>query len=113
MATHSELNASEHTRFIKQAALDLGFSFCGVSQATFLEEEAPKLEAWLNKGMHGEMAYMANHFDMRLDPRLLVPGAKSVVSVLFKLSLRSERSTEAANTAHSRAHRRGGGTRVC
>ncbi len=83
MATHSELNASEHTRFIKQAALDLGFSFCGVSQATFLEEEAPKLEAWLNKGMHGEMAYMANHFDMRLDPRLLVPGAKSVVSVLF------------------------------
>lgn len=63
--------------------MELGFSFCGFSKAEFLEEEAPQLESWLNKNMHGEMAYMANHFDMRLDPRLLVPGAKSVVSLLF------------------------------
>jgi epoxyqueuosine reductase len=63
--------------------VDLGFSFCGISKADFLREEAPHLEAWLNKAMHGEMTYMENYFDMRLDPRLLVPGAKSVVSFLF------------------------------
>lgn len=68
---------------IKQISRELGFSFCGISKAEFLEEEAPRLEAWLNGGMHGRMAYMENHFDKRLDPRLLVPGAKSVVSLLF------------------------------
>lgn len=56
---------------------------CGVSQADFLEAEAPRLESWLKKEMHGEMAYMENHFDKRLDPRLLVDGAKSVVSLLL------------------------------
>lgn len=61
----------------------MGFSFCGISKADFLEEEAPRLEAWLNQNMHGQMNYMANHFDMRLDPRILVPGAKSVVSLMF------------------------------
>ncbi|MDB5125459.1 MAG: tRNA epoxyqueuosine(34) reductase QueG [Mucilaginibacter sp.] len=55
--------------------------FCGISKAEFLEEEAPRLEAWLKKGMHGEMQYMENHFDKRLDPRLLVDGAKSVISL--------------------------------
>ena len=83
MATQSDLGASENARLIKQLALELGFSFCGISKAEFLQEEAPRLEAWLNKGMHGEMSYMENHFDKRLDPRLLVPGAKSVVSFLF------------------------------
>ena len=68
---------------IKQISKDLGFSFCGISRAEFLEEEAPRLEQWLNAGMHGKMSYMENHFDKRLDPRLLVPGAKSVVSLLF------------------------------
>lgn len=68
---------------IKQQAHDLGFSFCGISQATFLEEEAPRLEKWLKKNMHGEMQYMANHFDKRLDPRLLVDGATSIISVLY------------------------------
>lgn len=72
-----------HTKLIKAEALRLGFSFCGVSKADFLEEEAPRLEAWLNKNMHGEMHYMANHFDKRLDPRLLVPGAKTVISFLY------------------------------
>jgi epoxyqueuosine reductase len=72
-----------NTQLIKQEAQRLGFSFCGISKADFLEEEAPRLEAWLNKNMHGAMGYMANHFDKRLDPRLLVPGAKSVVSLLF------------------------------
>lgn len=55
--------------------------FCGISKAEFLEEEAPRLEAWLKKGMHGEMRYMENHFDKRLDPRVLVDGAKSVISL--------------------------------
>ena len=54
--------------------------FCGISKAGFLEDEAPRLEAWLKNGMHGEMQYMENHFDKRLDPRLLVDGAKSVIS---------------------------------
>ncbi len=55
--------------------------FCGIAKAEFLEEEAPRLEAWLNKGMHGEMQYMENHFDKRLDPRLLVDDAHSVISL--------------------------------
>jgi epoxyqueuosine reductase len=68
---------------IKQEAQRLGFSFCGISKAEFLEEEAPRLEQWLSQNMHGKMNYMSNHFDKRLDPRLLVPGAKSVISLLF------------------------------
>ncbi|MBA5793830.1 tRNA epoxyqueuosine(34) reductase QueG [Flavobacterium sp. xlx-214] len=76
-------NKEQYTQFIKQKAQQLGFSYCGVSQATFLEEEAPHLETWLKNNMHGEMQYMENHFDKRLDPRLLVPGAKSVVSLLL------------------------------
>lgn len=73
----------KHTALIKQKAQDLGFSFCGISRATFLEEEAPRLEQWLKNGYHGEMTYMENNFDKRLDPRLLVEGAKSVVSLLL------------------------------
>lgn len=57
--------------------------YCGISKADFLEEEAPRLEDWLHKNHHGEMSYMANHFDKRLDPRLLVEGAKTVVSLLL------------------------------
>src|SRR5690606_37920780 len=60
-----------------------GFLDCGLSKAEFLEDEAPRLELWLSKGMHGKMSYMENHFDMRLNPTLLVPGAKTVVSLLF------------------------------
>lgn len=56
---------------------------CGISKADFLEAEAPRLEQWLNQNHHGKMGYMANHFDKRLDPRVLVPGAKSVVSLLL------------------------------
>src|SRR3569833_2789452 len=70
-----------YSQLIKTWAKDLGFLFCGVAKADFLENEAPRLEAWLNKGMHGEMGYMENYFDKRLDPRLLVEGAKSVISL--------------------------------
>ncbi|WP_340200417.1 tRNA epoxyqueuosine(34) reductase QueG [Ascidiimonas sp. W6] len=68
---------------IKTEAKRLGFLSCGISKAAFLEEEAPRLEDWLNKNHQGEMRYMENHFDKRLDPRLLVDGAKSVISVLL------------------------------
>ena len=71
------------TQLLKAEAYRLGFSYCGVARAGFLEEEAPRLEAWLAQGRHGTMAWMANHFDKRLDPRLLVEGARSVVSLLY------------------------------
>ncbi|MGM0635549.1 MAG: tRNA epoxyqueuosine(34) reductase QueG [Bacteroidota bacterium] len=76
-------SASTYKRIIKNEALELGFLSCGVSKAEFLEEEAPRLENWLNNNMHGEMKYMENHFDKRLDPTKLVDGAKSVVSLLY------------------------------
>lgn len=71
------------TKIVKNTALKMGFSFCGISNADFLETEAPKLEAWLNKDFHGNMYYMENHFDKRLNPALLVPGAKSVISLML------------------------------
>ncbi len=77
------MQKSLYTTLIKAEAKRLGFDFCGISKAGFLEEEAPRLEAWLNKGMQGQMHYMSNHFDKRLDPRLLVDGAKSVISLLL------------------------------
>ena len=70
-----------YSQFIKEEAKRLGFLFCGISPAGFLEEEAPLLEKWLSSGYQGEMSYMENHFDKRLDPRLLVDGAKSVISL--------------------------------
>jgi epoxyqueuosine reductase len=71
------------TKRIKDKARDLGFLACGVSKSEFLDSEANHLETWLKKGMQGEMKYMENHFDKRLNPSLLVDGAKSVVSVLL------------------------------
>lgn len=68
---------------IKAEASRLGFDYCGISKAEYLNEDAHRLEAWLNKGMHGKMQYMENHFDMRVDPARLVPGARSVISLLF------------------------------
>ena len=72
-----------YSQLIKQKAEKFGFQSCGISKAEFLEEEAPRLEAWLNKGYHGEMKYMENHFDKRLNPTLLVDGAKSVISLSY------------------------------
>ncbi len=72
-----------NTKLIKDKAKELGFFFCGISKADFLEEEAPRLEKWLSENRNGKMDYMSNHFDMRLDPRLLVDNAKSVVSLLL------------------------------
>jgi epoxyqueuosine reductase len=72
-----------NTKLIKSLASQLGFSFCGIAKAEFLEEEAPRLEEWLKRGYQGKMSYLENHFDKRLDPRLLVPGAKSVISLMY------------------------------
>jgi epoxyqueuosine reductase len=73
----------KHTYLIKTEAKRLGFLSCGISKAEFLEEEAPRLETWLNNNMHGEMRYMENHFDKRLDPTKLVEDSKSVISLLL------------------------------
>ncbi len=73
----------KYAHLIKQKSGELGFDFCGISKAEYLEEEAKNLENWLSKGYHGKMAYMANHFDKRVDPRELVHGAKSVISLLY------------------------------
>ncbi len=76
--THREIS-----QFIKQESIALGFLSCGISRARFLEEEAPRLESWLKSNMHGEMSYMENYFDKRLDPRKLVEGCKSIISLSF------------------------------
>ena len=68
-----------NTQLIKQLAVAMGFDYCGIAQAKELTEDAIRLEQWLHKGYHGEMEYMAKNFDLRIDPRKLVPGAKSVI----------------------------------
>jgi epoxyqueuosine reductase len=74
---------AEHSSLIKRKARELGFSHCGIAKAGFLEEEAPRLEKWLHESRHGQMSYMENHFDKRLDPTKLVEDSKSVVSLLL------------------------------
>lgn len=77
------VNKSKYSQLIKTEAKRLGFISCGISKAQFLEEEAPRLEKWLKNNMQGEMHYMENHFDKRLDPTKLVEGSKSVISLLL------------------------------
>lgn len=74
---------SQYTQLIKNKAYDLGFMYCGISKAGFLEEEAPRLEKWLSAQHNGKMDYMQNHFDKRLNPTLLVEDSKSVISLLL------------------------------
>ncbi|QMU63207.1 MAG: tRNA epoxyqueuosine(34) reductase QueG [Flavobacteriaceae bacterium] len=73
----------QYSQFIKKEAKRLGFLNCGIAKAGFLEKEAPRLASWLENDFHGEMQYMENHFDKRLDTRLLVDGAKSVISLSY------------------------------
>jgi epoxyqueuosine reductase len=77
------MDSQKIKQLILQKSKELGFFYCGFSKAEFLEEEAPRLEKWLNQNYQGKMSYMANHFDKRLDPRLLVDNAKTVVSLLL------------------------------
>jgi epoxyqueuosine reductase len=77
------LQKSEHTSYVKNTALSLGFNYCGISKAEKLDQDARRLESWLNNGFHGKMSYMENYFDLRVDPTKLVPGAKSVITLLL------------------------------
>ena len=72
-----------HTRTVKQTASSLGFHFCGIARAGMLDDDARRLEQWLSSGMHGSMQYMEKYFDLRVDPQKLVPGAKSVITLLL------------------------------
>ncbi|MBV9987765.1 MAG: tRNA epoxyqueuosine(34) reductase QueG [Chitinophagaceae bacterium] len=72
----------KNTAIIKQLAAELGFHYCGIARAEPLDEDARRLEAWLQQGMHGSMDYMERHFELRIDPRKLVPGARSVITLL-------------------------------
>jgi len=85
-----------HTQFIKEKAIELGFSACGIAKADYLSDQAEKLDHWLSQNLHGEMGYMANHYDMRLDPRLLVPGAKSVISLAYNYYTTAQQTDETA-----------------
>ncbi len=73
----------KNTAIVKQTAAQLGFDYCGIAKAGYLSDDARRLESWLSKGMHGTMQYMQNHFDLRVDPTLIVPGAKSIISILY------------------------------
>lgn len=77
------MNAGQITALVKSTALRLGFESCGIARAMPLDEDARRLEQWLNKGMHGKMSYMEKHFELRVDPTKLVPGAKSVITLLL------------------------------
>jgi epoxyqueuosine reductase len=71
------------TKLVKQLAKQLGFEFCGIAQAVKLDDDARRLDSWLSKGMHGSMTYMERYFDLRIDPTKLVPGARSVITLLL------------------------------
>ncbi len=77
------MNTTLHTAIVKNTALQLGFDFVGIAKARQLDDEARRLEEWLNRGYHGEMRYMENHFDKRIDPTKLVEGAKTVVTLMY------------------------------
>jgi epoxyqueuosine reductase len=89
------LNATTNTKIVKDTAQLLGFNFCGIATANFLNDDARRLETWLNKGMQGNMQYMERHFDLRTDPRKLVPGAKSVITLLINYYPEQYQNSEA------------------
>lgn len=89
-------SAAQRTALIKAKAKELGFLSVGISKAEHMDEEARRLESWLSKDYHGQMSYMANHFDKRVDPTLLVPGAKSVISLAYNYYTDKEQSDPSA-----------------
>ncbi len=94
-----KLNSTHHTQLIKQITSELGFNYCGIAKARLLDADARALESWLNKGYHGNMHYMENHFDLRIDPTRLVPGAKSVVTLLLNYYPAETQATTAPKIA--------------
>jgi len=85
----------QHTAIVKKAASQLGFDYCGIAQASRLEEDERRLTKWLQKGLHGEMHYMENYFDLRVDPTRLVPGARSVITLLLNYFPSQQQAAEA------------------
>lgn len=89
----TKISIENDSLYIKQLAKSLDFDFCGIAKAEFLDEEAQKLESWLNKGFHGKMQYMENHFDLRVNPQKLVPNAKSVITLLKNYYTENEQNS--------------------
>lgn len=85
--------AEKNTSLVKALAARYGFDYCGIANAVKLDDDARRLESWLNQGFHGKMQYMENHFDLRIDPSRLVPGAKSVITLLKNYSPAEEINT--------------------
>ncbi|TXB67210.1 tRNA epoxyqueuosine(34) reductase QueG [Vicingus serpentipes] len=91
------IKSTEYTQQIKTEATRLGFSFCGIAKAEYLEEESPRLEKWLSQNMHGKMQYMENYFEKRLDPTKLVEGSKSVVTLMYNYFPEKEQRDDSFN----------------
>ncbi|WEK38444.1 MAG: tRNA epoxyqueuosine(34) reductase QueG [Candidatus Pseudobacter hemicellulosilyticus] len=91
--------ARKYTAFVKAQAQRLGFSYCGVARAQPLDQDARRLEAWLHQGRHGSMGYMENYFDLRIDPTRLVPGARSVITLMLNYYPEQEQQEEAPKIA--------------
>src|SRR5215218_1286198 len=89
----------KYTIWIKQKCAELGFDFCGIAAAKKLDDDARRLEAWLSKEMHGKMQYMENYFDLRTDPTKLVPGAKSVITLLINYFPKEQQRAEVPKIA--------------
>jgi epoxyqueuosine reductase len=89
------MNKEKHTQFIKHYTRQLGFDYCGIAKAVRLDDDAYRLESWLNKNYNGSMQYMENHFDLRIDPAKLVPGAKSVITLLLNYFPAAQQNTAA------------------
>ena len=93
------MQLSKKTNIIKKIASELGFDHCGIAKAQLLNEDAQRLESWLSKGMHGSMQYMENYFDMRVDPSKLVPGARSVITLLLNYFPQEQQNSDAPKIA--------------
>jgi epoxyqueuosine reductase len=86
-------NTNYHTQQVKSFARNLGFDYCGIARVQKLDDDARRLENWLNKGYQGAMQYMENYFDLRVDPSKLVPGAKSVITLMLNYYPGEQQST--------------------
>src|ERR1700744_4878301 len=93
------MNFAKYTDSIKKTAFELGFEHCGIAKAQLLDEDARRLERWLRNGMHGNMGYMENYFDLRIDPTKLVPGAKSVITLLLNYYPEKEQAIDSPKIA--------------
>lgn len=92
-------HSAANTRLIKTLSATLGFSFCGIAEARQLDEDARRLEQWLKLGMHGGMGYMEKHFDLRINPALLLPGARSVITLLLNYFPEAQQAEDAPSVS--------------